>query len=170
MPTLAIPTVELVSTLRTAPLNGSPSSQDYNDSAREVLSDLAAITSLLNDTICQLLDALPTTSLSTYPPIGIEGRTIYADTSDKTALFFNSKTVPGTPLVIADSLRYLQSIVLTIQMTLNNQQIQISALQSRLATTNQNDVAAALQNFAGSLTALTAAISNLQARVTALEA
>ena len=41
--TLNIDSIELVSTQRVAPLNGAPYSADYNDSAREVLTDLKAI-------------------------------------------------------------------------------------------------------------------------------
>src|ERR1017187_4197511 len=57
--TLNIASIELVSTQRVAPLNGAPSSADHNDSAREVLTDMASISEFLNGTVLPLLNCLP---------------------------------------------------------------------------------------------------------------
>ena len=166
--TLNLETIELVSTLRTAPLNGSPSSQNYNDCEREQLTDLASITSFLNDVIRPLLNTLPNTAmLPTTSPVGIEGRTVNCDTSDQSSLFYNSST--STPLSIADSLRVLQGMLTTFSTTLNNQTVQVAALQSRLSTTNQNDVSLALQSFSATLSSITSTLQTLKTQVSVLE-
>jgi len=163
---LNLETIELVSTLRTAPLNGSPSSQDYNDCEREQLTDLAAVVSFLNDTVRVLLNSLPNTAmLPISDPVGVEGRTIYCDTSDTSSLFFSN----GSPLSIADSLRVLNGMLQTFKTTLSNQTVQLAALQSRLATTNQNDVSAVLNNFSGQITSILNTIQNLEAEINAIE-
>jgi hypothetical protein len=58
MADLNLNTVELTSTLRTAPLNGSPSSSDFNEGQRETLVDLATIVSFINNQILPLVNAL----------------------------------------------------------------------------------------------------------------
>jgi len=148
--TLNLSTVELTSTLRTAPLNGAPSSSDYNESQRENLVDLATIVDFVNNQIIPLVNALPSEALEPADaPVGIEGRTIYADTSDLSALFFNSLT--STPLTLADALRVVNGIITTMKQQLIDQGVEIASLQARLASTNQNDIALALQNLSSAL-------------------
>lgn len=124
--------------------NGSPSSSDYNESDRERLADLTAIVGYLNDTLRPLLSALPDDALSpAASPVGIEGQTVYADTSDTGPLFFNPLT--SLPLRVADSLRMLNGMLTTFQTQLTDMGVSVSSLQSRLASTNQNDIALALR-------------------------
>lgn len=151
---LNLPTVELTSTLRTAPLNGSPSSSDYNSSQRENLVDLAAITGFINNTLLPLINALPAGALlPLQTPVGIEGRTIWTDTSDQSNLFFDS--LSSVPLTIADSLRALNGIVTVMNQQLTDQGVEVASLQARLASTNQNDIALALQNLSSALNQVT---------------
>lgn len=147
---LNLPTLELSSTLRTAPLNGSPSSSDYNSSQRENLVDLATLTDFLNNILLALVNALPAGALlPSASPVGIEGRTIWTDTSDQSNLFFDS--LDSTPLTIADTIRVLNGIVSTDQQQLIDLGVQVASLQARLASTNQNDISLALQNLTSAL-------------------
>lgn len=150
---LNLSTVELTSTLRTAPLNGAPSSADYNDSQRENLVDLATVVSFINNQLLPLINALPASSLlPTVSPVGIEGRTVWTDTSDQSSLFFNP--LASLPLSIADSIRVLNGIIITNSQQLIDLGVEVSSLQARLASTNQNDIALALQNLSSSLNQL----------------
>lgn len=149
-PDLNLSTVELTSTLRTAPLNGQASSTDYNESQRENLVDLTVLADFINNTLLPLLNALPAGALEpSVDPVGIEGRTINSDTSDQSALFFDSLT--SSPLTIANSLRILNGIVTTMSQQLIDMGVQVASLQARLASTNQNDIALALQNLSSAL-------------------
>ena len=47
MATLPLTSLALVSTQRTVPLNGSPTSQDYNDDQNDGLIDLTSIVSFM---------------------------------------------------------------------------------------------------------------------------
>jgi hypothetical protein len=155
MANLDLSTVELVSTLRAAPQNGSPSSQDYNDSWTEALADLAALSGFLNDILIPMMDGLAATIMPNPngSPSGIEGRYVFSDTSDLTPLFFDA--LASQPLTLADSLRIIQGVVQTIQVSIGTLNVEVTALQTQLSSTNQNDIAQALQNFAASLQSLT---------------
>lgn len=154
MANLNLNTVELTSTLRTAPFNGAPSSSDFNEGQRETLVDLASLTSIINTTLLPLLNALSANSLlPIQDPVGIEGRTIWTDTSDQNTLFFDS--LSNVPLSIADSIRILNGIITSIQQALNDQGVEVASLQARLASTNQNDISLALQSLSASLNQLT---------------
>jgi hypothetical protein len=52
---LPLTTIELVSTERTVPLYGSPSSQEYNDNQNESLIDLTSLASFINGTLMSSL-------------------------------------------------------------------------------------------------------------------
>lgn len=151
MSTLNLATVELVSTLREAPMNGSPSSQDYNDSWTESLADLASLSGFINDLLIPMLNGLIGT-IQPNPnaaPLGLEGRFIYGDTTDTTNLFYDS--LASSSLSIADSLRVVNGIITTVQTAMTGLTVQVQSLQTQLSSTNQNDVARALQNFSASL-------------------
>lgn len=175
MADLNLNTVELVTTLRTAALNGSPSSSDYNESQREMLVDLAAVTGFINNILLVLVNSLPDAALLPADnPVGIEGRTIWSDTSDQGPIFFDSRS--NVPLTLADSLRIVNGILSTNSQTLTDLGVEVASLQARLSSTNQNDIALALQNLSSSLNSLvagqtdsTTSISSLQVRVTSLE-
>jgi hypothetical protein len=147
---LNLSTVELTSTLRTAPLNGSPSSSDYNAGQREKLVDLATLADFINNVILPLINALPAGALQPITsPVGIEGRTIWSDTSDQSNLFFDA--LSSTPLTLADSLRVLDGILTVMNQQLIDQGVEVASLQARLASTNQNDISLALQNLTTAL-------------------
>lgn len=151
---LNLSTVELTSTLRTAPLNGSPSSSDYNSSQRENLVDLATLTDFINNTLLPLINALPAGALlPSISPVGIEGRTIWSDTSDKSTLFFDA--LSNLPLTIADTIRVINGIVTVNAQQLTDIGVEVASLQARLASTNQNDIALALQNLTSALNQVT---------------
>jgi|SRR5208337_2216990 len=151
---LNLSTVELTSTLRTAPLNGSPSSSDYNSSQRENLVDLATLTDFINNTLLPLINALPAGALlPSIAPVGIEGRTIWTDTSDQSTLFFDS--LSSLPLSIADTIRVINGIVTVNAQQLTDIGVEVASLQARLASTNQNDIALALQNLTSALNQVT---------------
>jgi hypothetical protein len=153
--TLNIASIELVSTQRVAPLNGSPSSEDYNDSAREVLTDLASLSEFVNGTVIPLLNCLPATS-----PLLLDGSAIYASTAATSdPLFFD--TTAHQPLTIAAVITRLNQIVSSIQTQMTNLSAQVLALQTRLATTNQNDVAKAIQGLASTIAAVAARVTAL---------
>jgi hypothetical protein len=154
MADLNISTIELTSTLRTAPLNGAPSSSDYNESQRETLVDLSTISLFINNLLLPLINALPASALQpNLDPTGIEGRTIWTDTSDQGNLFFDS--LSSIPLTIADTIRVINGIITTMNQELIDQGIEVASLQARLASTNQNDISLALQNLSSALNQLT---------------
>lgn len=167
MPDLNLSTVGLVTTLRTAPLNGSPSSSDYNEGQREVLVDLASLAGFINDQILPLINALSDTALLPVDsPVGIEGSTILSDTADQSPIFFDA--LVGIPLTLADSLRVVNGILALNSQELINLGIEVASLQARLSSTNQNDIALALQNLSASLNSLTVGHIDNSATITAL--
>ena len=144
MSTLNLQTVELTTSESTAPLNGPPSSSDYNEYQRSVLVDLSSITDQLNDVILPLINVLSSSALGSQP-IGIEGSTVYSDTSDETDIFFDS--VANEPLVIADSLRLLRAQISQLQTKITNLAIQVASIQSKTTNVNQNDISASLASL-----------------------
>ena len=153
--TLNIASIELVSTQRVAPLNGSPSSADYNDSAREVLTDLASLSEFINGTVIPLLNCLPATD-----PLVLDGSAVYASAAaTDDPLFFDATA--RQPLTIASVFTKLSQIVASVQTQMTNVSAQVLALQTRLATTNQNDIATALQGLAATIAAVAARVTAL---------
>lgn len=160
---LALPNLELVSTLRVSPLNGPPSSQDYNDGEQEKLIDLSTVVTFLNNILLPMLNGLgPETAT------GIEGSGIYGDTTSQEALFYNS--LVGEPLVMSDSMRLLYGQLQTLQTLMANIQTAVAALQARLSSSNQNDIALALQGFTSNLNAQLGQIKALQQALSDLQA
>ena len=153
--TLNIASIELVSTQRVAPLNGSPSSADYNDSAREVLTDLASLSEFINGTVIPLLNCLPATD-----PLVLDGSAVYASAAaTDDPLFFDATA--QQPLTISSVFTKLSQIVASVQTQMTNVSAQVLALQTRLATTNQNDIATALQGLAATIAAVAARVTAL---------
>lgn len=152
MADLNLSSLELISTLRKVAKNGSPSSQDYNDFQSETLSDAALVVSFINDTLLPMLNALPSTAAT-----GLEGQTLWSDTADVTSLFFDSQA--SLPLTVGDSLRLLRAMLVTDEQKLSDLGVEVTSLKTQLASTNQNDVAQALQNFSQSLQELTTSVN-----------
>jgi len=162
MSNLQLSNVELVSVLRTAPANGTPSSQDYYDSQSEAVADLAALVNFINVVLQPILSGLKSTASD-----GLESTSLYTDTSSKDAIAYNSTS--EVYLTVADSLRILYGISQTLNTSLTNISQQVASLQAKLSATNQNDIALALQNITAQLVetaekiaSLTLAVSNMQ--------
>jgi hypothetical protein len=161
---LAINTVELASVARVVPLNGCPESEDYNDSESEKITDLAALASGINDVLRPMFDGKVPASAAT---LGIQGSTLYTDTSDQTQLCFDSAT--STPLVIADSLRVLNGMLATYQSQLATYGAQLIVLQAQFSATNQTDIAYTLQSITDTIAALQTNLGVQQQAITALQ-
>lgn len=159
---LTLPNLELVSTLRVSPLNGPPSSQDYNDGEQEKLVDLSTVVTFLNNILLPMLNALAPVTAT-----GIEGNGVYGDTTSQEALFYNSLT--GEPLVMSDSLRLLYGQLQTLQTIQANLSTAVASLQARLSSSNQNDIALALQGFTSNLNAQLGQIKALQQALSDLQ-
>ena len=159
MATLPLTPLALVSTQRTVPSNGSPSSQDYNDDQNDGLIDLTSLVSFINGTLIPLLQVLPSLAAAA----GLEGRAINTDSTNLTALCFNALT--STPLTIAQSLNYLQNLQTNLQSQITGLSTQVAVLSSQLSSTNQNDISLALQNFQSVLNTTTATLNALQTSV-----
>jgi len=99
MATLPFDTLELVSCTRTVPQNGSPASQDYNDTQAENLIDHAALADAINTLIRPVLMQLSADADTR----GLIGDTTFTDTSDLTSLCFNPQT--NQALTIKQSLQ-----------------------------------------------------------------
>jgi hypothetical protein len=145
MATLNQDTLELTTTLRKAPRNGAPISQDYNDSCQEVLVDLSSITSFLNDSLLPILNALPETAAA-----GLEGKTLLADSADQGPLFRDGQT--NQPLTVADCVRQLRAMIAGLETDVNDLTVEVSTLQTRVSASNQNDIVQTLQNLSQALT------------------
>lgn len=161
-PTLALPNLELVSTLRVAPFSGPPSSEDYNDGEQEKLVDLTTLATFINNVLLPMLN-----TLSVGAATGIEGSNIFGDLTSQETLFYNSLTT--SPLSMSDSLRLLFGQAQTIQTSLSNLAVQVAALQARLASTDQNDIALALQGFTSNLNLQESQLKALQLAVSTLQ-
>jgi len=159
MATIPLTPLTLVSTKRTVPLNGSPSSQDYNDDQNDGLIDLASLVSFVNGTLIPLLQVLPKLAATA----GIEGRAINTDSTNLTALCFNSLT--STPLTVAQSLTYLQNLQTTLQSQMTSLTTQVAVLSSQLSSTNQNDISLTLQSYQATLNTLTAQVLAMQTSI-----
>jgi hypothetical protein len=136
--TLNLQSIELESTLRPTGENGAPSSLDYNDSEKEKLRDLATITETFNADILPLLNALA--AEAALPPtgaIGIQGSTVFTDTTDLTSLFYD--VLNAKPLTIAQSLRIQNGQISNIATLVNNLAVQVQTLSTSLSTTGQHD-------------------------------
>ena len=145
MDTLNQDTLELTTTLRKAPRNGAPISQDYNDSWQEALVDLSSITSFINDSLLPILNALPATA-----DAGLEGKTLLADSADQGSLFRDGQT--NQPLTVADCVRQLRAMIASLETGVNDLTVEVSTLQTRVSASNQNDIVQTLQNLSQVLT------------------
>lgn len=157
--TLNISSVELVSTTRTAPENGAPSSQDYNDTMRELLTDLSALADTVNQNVLPLLNSLPASS-----PLKLDGDGIFASHDLTNSLFVDSTS--NTPLTLSSVLIRLAAITQAQQATIRDLNAQVMQLSTRLATTNQVDVSLAIQGFNDTLLALVNRVATLESKAT----
>lgn len=151
---LNLDSIELVSQTRTAPKNGAPSSADYNDTQRENLNDLVAISSFLNDHLMPLLRTLKASAAE-----GLDGTAILSDPSENAALFQDSN---GEPLTVSESLRVMYGMVQGLNERIADLDASVGELTQRLSSTGQNDVANALRGLQEALNALSNRVQALE--------
>jgi hypothetical protein len=159
---LALQTVELVSTLRPAAQNGAPSSADYYSGEQEKLIDLTTLESFINDTLLPILNGLPATAVD-----GVEGTSLYFDTTSQDVLSYNSLT--NNYLAVSDTLRLLYGMIQNLQIAEADDALNITSLQQRLSSSNQNDISLALQYMTQQIQNQAGEINNLQQTVSALQ-
>ena len=153
---LSIPTIELASTLRTVPQNGAPSSSDYNDTAREFLTDLATIVETINDTLLPILNVLPAAAAS-----GLYGSSLQASSDTTNPLFYSASEQRS--LMVSEVLIGLNAAVAALQTTVTNLNARIVQLSTMLATTNQTDMLATVQALSDQYRQLQITVNNLVA-------
>lgn len=155
---MQIESIQLITTPRPVAWCGAPSSQDYNDSMREILSDLASLADFCNSVLVPLLSGLPEQPEDSIQ--GLDGRNVYSDPSRSDPLFFDQAN--GKPMTVASSLAALQSQIRSVLQAVEDLTARVVTLQSRLATSNQADLTrwiATLQDR----------IASLETRITTLE-
>lgn len=148
--------IELTTTPRPVAYCGAPSSQDYNDSMSEILTDLASLSDFCNSVLVPLLAGLPEAA-DEVPPLN--GRNLYSDPGNLDELFYT----PGQgPKTVAETLVLLKSRIEAAMQSIEDLSARVTFLQSRLATSNQADMTRWIAD-------LQAKIELLEARVGALE-
>jgi hypothetical protein len=165
MATLNIDTVELVSSLRTVGLNGAPSSQDYNDSQREYLEDLASLANTVNSFIIPLLNYLNSVD-SQGEDLVLNGDTLFASSNLASALFNST----DGPLTISQVFSKVQSILTSQQTTVTALAARVSALSTQLASTNQDDIAKAISGYSSQLQSFFNQVNTLAANFASVQA
>ena len=162
MNTLGLENVDLVSIQRAAPKNGAPSSGDYNDTMREMVSDLVSITELINQRIVPVLNALPDTAAD-----GLAGSSVFADPGAVTPLFYDS--AENRPLTISEVLQNLFNSNGQLAARVSDLAGKVAKLQTLLSTTGQNDVLASVQSFSDQIKNLTTLINTIRTTTGAYE-
>ena len=140
MDNLILSSIELTSTVRTAPLNGSPSSSDFNAYCKEVVNDLAEIVGFLNESLIPVLSKLPAASAT-----GLAGNTVYANTDSQDPFYQNQ--ADGSYYTVADVLSNLSNVTNQLSRAMDDVTARVEALQTRLATTDQNDLRVSMQSL-----------------------
>lgn len=162
--TINTPNIELESTLRPTGLNGAPTSEDYNNSEKEKLRDLATITELINTNLLPLLNSLSASAaLPSGSATGVQGSTVFTDSTDQSNLFFDA--VNGNPLTIADSFRVLNGIISNLLTSENDLSVRVDNLSTSLSTTGQNDISSAISGLYELIAIMQSEIGSLQASV-----
>ena len=156
MSTLNIQTIELASTLRTVPENGAPSSTDYNDTAREFLTDLATVAGIINDTVLPILNTLPAAASG-----GLYGSSLQASSDTTNPLFYSASEQRS--LTVAEVCIGLNAAAAALQTTVTNLNARIVQLSTLLATTNQTDMLATVQALSDQYRQLQITVNNLVA-------
>lgn len=150
---LKISSVELVASPRPVPQNGAPNSQDFNAFQNEVLADLADFADLINESLLPMLETLPETAAQ-----GLDGNTIYADRSKNESLF---RDAGGNRYTVSEVLSSQSAIQKDLAQQMTDLSARVLALQTRLATTQQNDLRASVQSLQDSYAYLLARMSGM---------
>lgn len=153
MPNLQPDSVELVTSPRPAPLNGSPSTTDYNLTQKEILADLAELADFANEVLLPILQGLPAAAAN-----GLDGAALYADSAASNPLFRDAQ---GTLYSVSQVLAALSAAQNALTQQVSDLTARIAALQTRLATTAQNDLRASVQSLSDSYGSLLARTTSL---------
>lgn len=163
MSNLSLEQVDLISIQRVAPKNGAASSQDYNDSVREVLRDLVSLTEFVNEAMIPILIALPEDAKD-----GLSGATLFASPKETTnPLFYNEQA--ARPYTVAEVVKNMISSNGAIQQKVNDLTAKVARLQTLLATTGQTDIIASVQAFSDQIKNQGAMINTVKSALAAYE-
>jgi len=155
MSNLDVSSVELISSVRTVPLNGAPSSNDFNQFQKDTISDLASIVVFLNETLLPIIS-----SLSSAAAGGLDGTGLWGNQNAvSTDTFFRDPN--GNLYSVADLLSQLSAANSSLLQTCNDLNGQLEAIQTRLATTQQNDLRVSVQNLQDSVSSILSQISSI---------
>lgn len=150
---ISIASVELVASPRPVPRNGSPDSSDFNAFQTEVLADLAEISDFLNESILPILQALPSAAAT-----GLDGAGLYADLSKSDPLFRDNL---GNSYTVSEVFSSLAATQAALKQQMTDLAARVLSLQSRLATTQQNDLRASVQALHDSYSSLVTKMSGI---------
>jgi hypothetical protein len=145
MANLDIPSLELTSSARPVPANGSPGSLDFNAFQNGVVADLANIAELLNEQVLPVLAGLASQATD-----GVDGTSIWGNqkASSSDHIFRDSS---GNPYSLSDLISRLYAAQGSLAQAGNDLSAQLLAVQTRLATTQQNDLRASVQSLQDSI-------------------
>jgi len=163
MNTLSFDNVDLISIQRAAPKNGSCSSQDYNDSSREILRDLLSVTDWINQNLIPVLNALPETAA-----MGLTGLTMFANPGDTSPLFFNKSTT--TSYTVAEVCANLNSTATSVSQKISDLNARVLKMQTLLASTGQTDILASVQSFSDQIKNVQSLVNTIRMTVAGYEA
>lgn len=136
---LNLSSVELVASPRIVPLNGAPKSADFNAFQKEALKDLSDLATFINEGLLPILNVLPVSAAA-----GLDGAALYANRSSDNPLFRDAQ---GNVYTVAEVLSKVSGAQDALAQQLAEVQARIRALQTRLATTTQNDLRASVQSI-----------------------
>jgi hypothetical protein len=91
----------------------------------------------------------------------LDGDGIYAS-HEASELFVNS--TDKSQLTVSEVLTRVNATVISLSSAVEDLSARVLSLQTRLATTNQNDVAKAIQGFADTLAVVTQRVAALEAK------
>lgn len=157
MPNFSPASIELKTSVVKAPANGVISSREYNALQLEILNDLSEITTFLNEQLMPLLSALPSGAAD-----GLHGGAIYADISAATSLFVDSA---GNRYTVSEVLAALSSLQTALGRRMDEIAGRLTALTSRLALDDTNDLRVSLQGVQDSYQGVSSLVSRLAADV-----
>lgn len=162
MNTLNIQSVDLISSQRSAPKNGAPSSGEYNDTMREVLGDLVSISDTINEAILPILNVLPEEAKD-----GLSGTTMSANPDDTGSLFYN--LAQKQPYTVAEVLQNLFGMNTDLRTKIADLGGSVAKLQTLMSTTGQSDILASVQSFSDQIKNLMSVITTMKQSLASYE-
>lgn len=153
MNTLELKNLEVTAQNRSAGKNGAPSSRDFNDTMREILSDLATTVKYMNDEILPVLRALPETASE-----GLTGETLLVK-SGASGIFKN--VTENRSFTVAEMFSNVYALADQQTRKLDEIRSQVIKLTSLLSTTGNTDILKSVQNFSDQIRSLTSTIASV---------